>query len=84
VVIVIIMCFPCTARINVGRIAALLGYCYHLVRTYISQNMAAGSLLSFLAMVATWLFKFLLRAKFYDWLEKQGGWVSIILLPYPV
>ena len=66
------------AQINLGRIAALLGYCYNLCKTYISQNMAAGSLVSFIAMVATWLFKFLIKAKFYDWLEKQGGWVRTV------
>ena len=64
------------AQINIGRIAALLGYCYSLCMTYISKNMAAGSLLSFIAMVAGWLFKFLIKAKFYEWLERQGGWVS--------
>ncbi len=66
------------AQINLGRIAALLGYCYNLCKTFISQNVAAGSLVSFIAMVATWLFKFLIKAKFYDWLEKQGGWVGTV------
>lgn len=65
-----------TATINVGRIAALLAYCYHLCKKYIQQNYAAGGLISFLMMVGGWLFKFLLKAKFYEWLEKQGGWVS--------
>ena len=29
-----------------------------------------------MAMIASWMFKVFLRARFYDWLEKQGGWVS--------
>jgi hypothetical protein len=28
-----------------------------------------------MAMIASWLFKVFLRARFYEWLEKQGGWV---------
>lgn len=32
--------------------------------------------MGFVMMVAGWLFKFLLKAKFYEWLDKQGGWVS--------
>ena len=65
-----------TARINVGRIAALLAYCYHLVRTYIGQHVSSTSVVSFLAMVSGWLFQFLIKAKFYEWLRNQGGWVS--------
>ena len=26
--------------------------------------------------VATWLFSFLIKAKFYHWLNSMGGWVS--------
>ena len=69
--------FCSSARINIGRIAALLAYCYHLCRTYISNHLASSyGLLSFLAMVSGWLFQFLIKAKFYEWLAKQGGWVS--------
>ena len=64
------------ARISIGRIASLLNYCYHLVRTYITQNVPHTSLIAFLGMVGMWLFKFLVKAKFYEWLDRQGGWVS--------
>ena len=59
-----------------GRIAALLAYCYHLCRTYIHKNLTGYGLASFLSVVAGWLIRFLLKAKFYEWLQKQGGWVS--------
>ena len=68
--------FFITARINVGRIAALLAYCYRLCKAYIQSHLPVGGLMGFVMMVAGWLFKFLLKAKFYEWLDKQGGWVS--------
>ena len=63
------------ATINLGRIAALLAYCYRLCRTYINTYFGSGSLLTFMAMIAGWLFKVFLKARVYEWLEKQGGWV---------
>ena len=63
------------ATINLGRIAALLAYCYRLCRTYIDTYFGSKSLLTFMAMIAGWLFKVFLRARVYEWLEKQGGWV---------
>ena len=69
------------ARINIGRIAALLAYCYHLCKTYISTHFTSSyGLLSFLAMVSGWLFQFLIKAKFYEWLQKQGGWGQLVAL----
>lgn len=59
-----------------GRIAALLGYCYHLCRKFLQQKAGAFTLVSFLGMVGTWLVKFLIQARFYDWLKQKGGWVS--------
>ena len=64
-----------SATINLGRIAALLAYCYRLCRTYIDTYFGSKSLLTFMAMIAGWLFKVFLRARVYEWLEKQGGWV---------
>lgn len=68
------------AKINLGRIAALMAYCYHLCKTYISQRVASSSLLiSFVGLVAGWLFKFLIQAKFYEWLRNQGGWGQLLM-----
>ena len=66
-----------TANINLGRIAALLAYCYRLCRTYVDTYLGSKSLLTFLGMIAGWLFKVFLRTRVYDWLDKQGGWVRI-------
>lgn len=64
------------AKINLGRIAALMSYCYHLCKEYITKNLISGTLIaSFLGQVAGWLFQFLLKAKFYEWLNSHGGWV---------
>lgn len=69
--------FPPAATINLGRIAALMAYCYQLCKTYIIRKMANSSLIvSFMGLVSGWLFKFLIKAKFYEWLQNQGGWVS--------
>lgn len=68
------------AMINLGRIAALMAYCYQLCKTYIMREMASTSLIvNFMGLVAGWLFKFLLKAKFYDWLRSQGGWGQLVL-----
>ncbi len=65
------------AKINVGRISALLAYCYHLIKTFILEKMASSGLIfSFMCLVAGWLFKVFIKAKFYEWLRSQGGWVS--------
>ena len=66
-----------TANINLGRIAALLAYCYRLCRTYVDTYLGSKSLLTFLGMIAGWLFKVFLRTRVYDWLDKQGGWVRM-------
>lgn len=68
------------ATINLGRIAALMAYCYQLCKTYIIRKMANSSLIvSFMGLVSGWLFKFLIKAKFYEWLQNQGGWGQLIL-----
>ena len=65
------------AKINVGRIAALMAYCYHLVKVFIMEKVASsGVIFSFMCLVAGWLFKVFIKAKFYQWLQNQGGWVS--------
>ncbi len=62
--------------INLGRIAALMAYCYRLCKTYITREMASSSLIvSFMGLVSGWLFKFFIKARFYEWLRNQGGWV---------
>ncbi|KAL5475631.1 hypothetical protein EMCRGX_G025473 [Ephydatia muelleri] len=68
-------------KINVGRIAALLGYCYHLCRKFLQQKAGAFTLVSFLGMVGTWLVKFLIQARFYDWLKQKGGWGQLLMSP---
>jgi hypothetical protein len=68
------------AVINLGRIAALMAYCYQLCKTYIRRKMAStGLIVSFMGLVSGWLFKFFLKAKFYEWLQNQGGWVSCVM-----
>ena len=67
-----------TVNINIGRIAALLAYCYRLCQTYVNKYFGSKSLITFMGMIAGWLFKVFLRARFYDWLEKQGGWVRLV------
>lgn len=59
-----------------GRIAALMAYCYNLCKTYIMKMTTGRLIVSFMGLVSGWLFKFLLKAKFYEWLQSQGGWVS--------
>ena len=68
--------FHIIANINLGRIAALLAYCYRLCRTYVNTYLGSSGLLTFMGMIAGWLFRVFLRARFYEWLDKQGGWVS--------
>ena len=65
-----------TAIINLGRIAAVLGYCYRLCKTYIQQHLNSADLVAFLGVIAGFLVRFLFEAKFYEWLSRQGGWVS--------
>ena len=75
--VILYMLFFFPAQITLGRIAALLAYCYQLCKTYIIQKMAPSTLIiSFMGMVAGWLFQFFLKVKFYEWLHSQGGWVS--------
>ena len=68
-------------KINLGRIAALLGYCYHLCRKFVQQKAGAFTLVSFLGMVGTWLVKFLIQARFYEWLKQKGGWGQLLMAP---
>lgn len=54
-----------------------MAYCYHLVKTFVTEKVATGGIIfSFMCLVAGWLFKAFIKAKFYDWLRNQGGWVS--------
>lgn len=68
--------FNSLAKFNIGRIAAVLGYCYHLCKKYISQYFNSYGLLSFLGVIAGFLIQFFIKQKFYDWLKGIGGWVS--------
>ena len=68
-----------TANITVGRLGALLAYAYHLCKHYIKMNAKVNLVVTFLGIVTTWLFRFLIKAKFYEWLESMGGWVSGIM-----
>lgn len=70
--------FILSAKINIGRVAVVLGYCYHLCKNYINQYLNSYGLLGFLGMISGFLIKFFIQAKFYEWLNKQGGWVSQI------
>lgn len=64
--------------ISIGRIAALMAYCYRLCKTFIRRKVDTGGLISsFMGLVSGWLFKFLVKARFYEWLHSQGGWVSV-------
>lgn len=65
-------------KVNVGRIAAVLGYCYHLCRSYVQKYLNSYGLLSLLGMLAGFLVKFFLKAKFYEWLNRQGGWGQLL------
>nr|CAJ12144.1 BAK-2 protein [Lubomirskia baikalensis] len=59
-------------KINLGRIAALLGYCYHLCRKFVQQKAGAFTLVSFLGMVGTWLVKFPHPGKVLRMAEAEG------------
>jgi hypothetical protein len=65
-------------KINVGRIAAVLGYCYHLCKKYVSQCLNSYKLLGFLATLSGFLIRFFIQSKFYDWLNRNGGWGQIL------
>ena len=43
------------------------------------MNAKVNLVVTFLGIVTTWLFRFLIKAKFYEWLESMGGWVSGIM-----
>ena len=73
--LLLLLLFITLAKLNIGRIAAVLGYCYHLCKNYISKYFSSSGLLSFLAVLAGFLVKFFLKAKFYDLLKRVGGWV---------
>ena len=66
---------PRSANITIGRLGALLAYAYHLCKHYIKTNARVNLVVTFLGVVTTWLFRFLIKAKFYEWLESMGGWV---------
>ena len=60
-----------------GRICALLAYCYRLCRHYIVQeSLPASTLLVLLASMGGCLVAFFTEVGFYAWLQEQGGWVS--------
>jgi hypothetical protein len=62
------------ANITVGRLGALLAYAYHLCKHYIKTNAKVNLVVTFLGIITTWLFRFLIKAKFYEWLQSMGGW----------
>jgi hypothetical protein len=66
------------ANITIGRLGALLAYAYHLCKHYIKTNARVNLVVTFLGVVTTWLFRFLIKAKFYEWLESMGGWGKLI------
>ena len=66
------------AKINVGRIAAVLGFCYHLCKAYVTQYMSSYGLVTILTTLAGFLIRVFIKAKFYDWLSKNGGWVNTV------
>jgi hypothetical protein len=66
------------AKITVGRLGALLAYAYHLCRHYIKVNAKVNLVVTFLGIITTWLFRFLIKAKFYEWLESMGGWGKLL------
>ena len=72
----LLLLFLFTANITIGRLGALLAYAYHLCKHYIRTNAKVSLVVTFLGIVTTWLFRFLIKAKFYEWLESMGGWVS--------
>ena len=81
--LILLYYFITLAKLNVGRIAAVLGYCYHLCKNYISKYFSSSGLLSFLAVIAGFLVKFFLKAKFYDMLKRVGGWVrQLVCITY--
>ena len=62
-------------RINLGRIAGVFAYCYYLCKSFILRYALKG-IFGFLSMLLGYLAQFLVRAGFYDWLGRVGGWVS--------
>eukprot|EP00731_Ephydatia_muelleri_P020657 Em0013g384a len=67
------------AKITMGRICALLAYCYRLCRHYIVQeSLPASTLLVLLGSMGGCLVAFFTEVGFYAWLQEQGGWAQLL------
>ena len=62
-------------NINLGRIVVVFCYCYRVCKSFVQRAIDASSLLSFMASLASYFVLTLLKVKFYEWLEQQGGLV---------
>ena len=63
-------------NINIGSIAAIFAYCYTVCKSLVKHVLESHKMAGFLVSLASYLIASLVRAKFYDWLSGQGGWVS--------
>ena len=62
-----------------GRICALLAYCYRLCQHYIMQDhLPTSTLLALLGSMGGWLVAFFTDVGFYAWLQEQGGWAQLL------
>ena len=72
----IFCCLSMAQNISVGSIAAIFAYCYTVCKSLVRCVMESHKVASFLISLGSYLIALLVRAKFYDWLSSQGGWVS--------
>ena len=66
---------PAARSINLGRIAGVFTYCYYICKIFIQRHALEG-VIGFLGVLLGYLVRFLVRARFYDWLSRIGGWVG--------
>ena len=62
-------------NINIGSIAAIFAYCYTVCKSLVKRVLESHKMAGFLISLGSYLIASLVRAKFYDWLSSQGGWV---------
>lgn len=65
-------------NLNPGRVIALFCFCYEVCIAFLDQH-SQSSFFDFLARLVSLFTQFLASSKFYEWLHKLGGWVSMPL-----
>jgi hypothetical protein len=62
--------------VTIGRIAALLLYCYRLIKKLITSNIEVIVGVGVIAGVAFILYQVFVKIDFFKWIAKKGGMVS--------